>query len=140
MDLSVRIFFILNALVWIGYSGVCLGYPELLADLGVFAQTGWIEQVEVRAMYGGAQMGIGLFALASALHKKHQTTAILFFFFLFLGLALTRAVGMYIDGPSSAFAVSFDGTMNPASYNSGALWFFEVPMFVYAFVLRFQGK
>lgn len=140
MTKTEKLFFIINIVVWIPYSLAIIVDPTLLAGLGVFDQTEWIEKVEVRAMYGGAQLAIGLFALMTMLKpSQHKETALLFYVLLFSGLALVRIGGLLVDGPGLAF--SFANSGDPANYNSGALWFFEVPMMLLAgFLYRTSSK
>jgi hypothetical protein len=134
MEKFAKLFLGLNALVWIPYALSCIVYPDLLATLGVFSQENWVERTEVRAMYGGAQLAIGLFALLTLLNmQRHLHSALLFFLLLFSGLAFVRMAGLLIDGPGLAFAM--ENAASPAAYNSGALWFFELPMVVMSFIL-----
>jgi hypothetical protein len=141
--MPVKVFFILNALIWTSYSLVCLFAPGLLAGevvegLVVFDQTGWVEKVEVRAMYGGAQLAIGLFAIVVLCNlQQHRRTALWFYVLLFAGLAFARLGGLIIDAPAEGLALSFGEAVKPESYNSGALWCFELPMFIYATFLLF---
>ncbi len=132
---AMKIFLLINVCVWVPYALVCTFAPGLLAGevvegLVVFDQSGWVEKVEVRAMYGGAQLAIGLFALVALLKPQHRTAAVIFYLLLFSGLSLVRIAGLLIDGPGLAF--TFSTQVDPASYNGGALWCFEFPMMLYA--------
>ena len=85
-------------------------------------------------MYGGVQLAFGLLAALTLFNiKQHLQTCLLFFVLLFSGLAIVRAAGMMIDGSGLAFAPAAGN--DPAGYNGGALWFFEVPMLVMSAVL-----
>lgn len=134
MERFAKIFLILNIVSWIPYSLVCIFHPELLTILGVFDLDTWVEKTEVRAMYGGAQLAIGLLAVITLMNmKRHLQTTLLFYVLLFAGLAVVRAAGMVIDGPGLSFDPT--GGTDPAAYNGSALWMFEVPMLVMALVL-----
>lgn len=138
MSLPQKIFLILNALVWTPYAMVLIYNPEMLASMGVFDQSDWVEKVEVRAMYGGAQFAIGLFALIAFLKpQQHAATATLFLTLLFGGLASTRLAGLLMEESAVLFTLSFD--MAASGYNAGALWFFEVPMFLFGAYLMSRG-
>lgn len=129
-----KIYLLINVLVWVPYGLACVVYPELLTTLGVFDLDNWIEKTEVRAMYGGAQLAFGFLAVLTLLNsQRHLHTCLLFYVLLFAGLALVRAAGMVMDGTGLLLdlAVSSD----PAGYNAGALWFFELPMLAMALVL-----
>lgn len=133
MSKAEKIFFGLNVLIWIPYGLYLIVDPTMLASLGVFPQTDWVQKVEVRSMYGGAQFAIGLFALAVFLKPQYKEAALLFYTLLFGGLAIVRLVALLIDGPGLAFDPTSAG--DPAHYNSGALWCFEIPMLIFAAVL-----
>jgi len=133
-----KLFFSINLLVWTSYGLMLTFDPTVLATLGVFDQSDWVEKVEVRAMYGGAQLAFGLLAVLVFFNPtQHKLTATLFYALLFGGLALVRMAGLMVDGPG--LALELNGT-DPVSYNSGALWFFEVPMFVFASWLCWRQK
>jgi hypothetical protein len=141
MTMTQKIFLALNALVWTPYGLVLIFNPELLADMGVFDQSDWVEKVEVRAMYGGAQFAIGLYALIALLKpQQHAASATLFLTLLFVGLASTRFVGLMLEDAAELFALSAE--MSASGYNSGALWFFEVPMSLFGgfLILRSQSN
>ena len=134
MQKIAKIYLLINVLVWIPYGFACIIYPELLTTLGVFGLDSWIEKTEVRAMYGGAQVAFGLLALLTLINiKQHLHTSLLFFVLLFAGLAFVRAAGMVMDGPGLAFDPAAGS--DPAGYNGGALWFFEVPMLIMSLAL-----
>lgn len=131
-----RVFLGLNAAVWASYGLLCLWHPATLAQLGVFDLDNWVAMVEVRAMYGGAQLAIGLFALLALLRPAQYRQASLgLFALLFTGLATSRAAALLLDGPGLALSLSGE----PADYNSGALWFFEAPMALAALWLCWRG-
>jgi hypothetical protein len=129
-------FLLANAIIWSAYGGLLIVYPGLLSDLGVFDQSSWVTEVEVRAMYGGAQLALGVFAIVALVKNQHIQSALLFFSILFTGLAVSRLAGiMLVDG---VFALSFSG--QPEAYNSGALWLFEVPMMALGWLLVFADR
>ncbi len=138
MPLSHKIFFIINAVVWIPYALVCTANPQILQAMGVFSLSSWVETVEVRAMYGGAQLAIGLFAVVALLKPQlHAASAVLFMTMLFAGLASVRFAGLVFD--ESAVLFSLSTKMEASSYNSGALWFFEIPMCLFGLFLLSRG-
>jgi hypothetical protein len=118
-----------QGLVWTIYGAICLFYPQLLSTLAGLEQAHWSAGAEVRSMYGGAQMAIGVFALVGWRYRReHGRSAMIFFALLFGGLSVARTGAILAAGQS--FVVAF-GQM-PQSYNAGALLFFEIPMFVIA--------
>ena len=129
-------------LFWTLYGLANIFYPEILTMVATLGQDNWVAAAEVRAMYGGAEYAIGLFTLIGLCPAfDFQKAAILLNALLLTALAVTRAAGMLIDGPGiEAFIVSFGMTDIPASYNSGAFWFFEVPFAILGWFLLFKNK
>ena len=69
-----------------------------------------VARVEVRAMYGGLPIAVGLLSLAG-LSAGFRRTAIGALTFLFIGLALGRGYGMIVDsmpGQYNQIAVSYE--------------------------------
>jgi hypothetical protein len=85
-----RIFFALTALVWLPYGLFCFFRPDYLAGAAGVAATTATGAVELRAMYGGLQAGIGALALAAALRPALVRPALLASCFVFAGLASSR--------------------------------------------------
>ncbi len=132
--LTKQLFVGFSAAVWLVYGLICAIYPELLQDIAALNQQHWSGAVEVRAMYGGAQISIGLFALVGLLRpREHLQSTLLFLFILYSGLVLFRVIGLFADGPGILIE-EFGKT--PEAYNAGALWFFELPMLIWGFFAR----
>jgi hypothetical protein len=87
-----RIFFALTALVWLPYGLFCFFRPDYLAGAAGVAATTTTGTIELRAMYGGLQAGIGALALAAALRPALVRPALLGSCFVFAGLASSRLV------------------------------------------------
>ena len=119
------------------YGAAVIFKPEILSIVASLGQESWVVAAEVRAMYGGLEFGIGLFTLLGLCPAfDYHRAAIMLNAILLTCLALTRILGMLLDGPGvGAFAVSFGATDIPASYNSGALFFFEAPFAILGWVL-----
>ena len=54
-----RLFLAANALLWLPYGLYCFLVPEFLAEAAAVSATTSTGTVELRAMYGGLQAGIG---------------------------------------------------------------------------------
>jgi hypothetical protein len=106
--LAVRIFLALCAVLWLPYGLLCLVSPGALADSAGVVATSATGTVELRAMYGGLQAGVGALALFGALRPAFAPHALLALGALAAGLALARTA-------SAAAAGSFEG------YTLGAL-------------------
>jgi hypothetical protein len=110
--------------IWIFYSLFVWVNPAFLASISGLGLDHWSAVVEVRAMYGGLEFGLALFALAGAVFPLRYLRANVLLWMLVNGfLTVGRISGILIDG--GTFGIEF-GTL-PSSYNSGALWLLEGP-------------
>jgi len=101
-----------SVLVWLGYGLYCFFEPATLEEAAGLAIGSSVARTEVRAMYGGLQIALGVMALAALWRPALVRPTLLCFAFLVTGLATSRVVGAVIDG-------SF------GQYTTGAI-FFEV--------------
>jgi hypothetical protein len=100
---AVRIFLALSTLVWLPYGAYCFLHPAYLDQAaGVASQTA-TGMTEIRAMYGGLQIGIGLLALAGLLRDGFRRHALVTLAFLCGGLCTTRLAGAFLDGGFSSY-------------------------------------
>lgn len=108
-----RIFLALSGLIWLPYGLYCFVAPGYLADAAGIASTTATGNIELRAMYGGLQAGIGALALAGALRPAWRRSVLFAGCFLFGGLAVTRslaAIGTGEVSPYTAFGLVFEWT------------------------------
>jgi len=109
------------AALFIGYGLVCLASPSVLAEsTGMGLATG-TARTEVRAMYGGLQVAVGLLALLAFLREGLRAPMLMSLGVILFGLASGRLVGIALD-------------TDPGSYNYGA-FAFEAVSAVIAFGL-----
>src|SRR5262249_5599662 len=88
---------------------------------------------EVRAMYGGVQMAIGIFALLGAFRPRYRDSAFVFFLLALTGLALCRLAGMIVEGERTY--LSFSTAIAPGQYNQVCLAMYELPNMILAWAL-----
>jgi hypothetical protein len=108
-----RIFLALSGLVWLPYGVYCFFSPGYLADAAGIVSTTATGNIELRAMYGGLQAGIGALALAGALRPVWMRSVLFAGCFLFGGLAVTRllaAIGTGEVSSYTAFGLCFEWT------------------------------
>jgi Domain of unknown function (DUF4345) len=92
----------LGGLSFLGFGGACLFWPEsLLAGVGV-ATTTLEAQVEVRSMYGGLELGLGILLL-NCFVPARQRFGLLLSIASFGGLGLARLINMLALGVSTPF-------------------------------------
>jgi len=131
-------FFALTAMVWIPWGLYCLFVPEawagkVIPGMEVFNLDTATARTEVRAMYGGLQIAIGLIALIAIFKKEHQSTTLLFLTLALSGLALSRMYGLLIDGNVPVFI--FSTAVTPENYNSIGFSMYEFPSMLFAWLL-----
>jgi hypothetical protein len=101
-----RIFLALTALVWLPYGIFCFFQPGFLAQVAGVAATSATGTIELCAMYGGLQAGIGALALAAALRPALVGSALIASCFLFAGLAVTRLLAAIGVGELSSYTIA----------------------------------
>jgi hypothetical protein len=102
-----------SAVVWLPYGLFCLANPGFLADAAGVTATSTTGTIELRAMYGGLQAGIGALALAAVWREGLRAPALVCLAFLTGGLAIARLSGVVIDAELSsytAFGLGFEIT------------------------------
>ena len=108
-----RVFLALSGLVWFPY-GVYLAFsPGYLAEAAGILSTTATGNIELRAMYGGLQAGIGALAFTGALRPAWTRPVLFAGCFLFGGLAVTRTLAAIALGevsPYTAFGLGFEWT------------------------------
>ena len=65
-----RLFLAANALLWLPYGLYCFLVPEFLVEAAAVSATASTGTVELRAMYGGLQAGIGALCAAGAMRRN----------------------------------------------------------------------
>lgn len=135
---ALIVFFILNAMVWIPWGIICLFVPEawsgeIIPGMEVFDLGEAVARTEVRAMYGGLQIAIGLLALVAVFRPAHRDTALLFYVMALSGLALSRIYGMVLENEEHIIAFGF--TVSAENYNQVGLGMYEFPQLVFAWLL-----
>ncbi len=103
--MATVIFLAISAAVWLPYGLFCFANPGFLAEAaGVSAGT-TTGTVELRAMYGGLQAGIGTLALTAIWRETLRRPALLCILFLCAGLALARFLGAAVAAEFSAYTI-----------------------------------
>lgn len=100
-----RLFLAANALLWIGYGLFCLARPSFLDEAAGIAAKTTTATTELRAMYGGLQVAIGVMAAAALVRPALENAAIGAIGTLAAGLFTGRAIGAMVDGGLSGYTV-----------------------------------
>ncbi|MBW2268365.1 MAG: DUF4345 family protein [Deltaproteobacteria bacterium] len=104
--MAERSFFAVSTLLWLGYGVYCFFQPGVLAEMaGVMGSTP-TATTELRAMYGGAQAGIGLLCAGAFAQATLRRPALLALLFIVGGLGTTRLLGALLDGSFTSYTFS----------------------------------
>lgn len=117
-----------TGLIWFGY-GLWLIYdPTQLSYMGMEFNH-WSVTVEVFAMYGFVEAGLGIFAFLGAFRPQHYLRAnVVLWLLVFTGLWVGRLIGIGLyDGD---YTLTFGAAGLPAGYNPGTTYFYELPFSV----------
>lgn len=104
--MAIRVFLGLVALVWLPYGLLCFFQPGFLAGAAGVTSTSATGSTELRAMYGGLQVAIGVLALAGALRPPAAAPALRVLALLCAGLGAARLAGAVLDGAFSSYTVA----------------------------------
>lgn len=98
-----RIFLGLSVLIWLGYGAYCFLFPETLTEAAGLVASTPTALTELRAMYGGLQMGLGMIALLALLREELVRPALFALATVSIGLFSTRLMGAVIDAGFSEY-------------------------------------
>jgi hypothetical protein len=134
-----QVFLVANSLFWLPWGFICLVRPEawsgeVIGGMDVFDLSDAVARTEVRAMYSGLQMAIGILALLGAFRPKHRDTTLTFFVIALTGLAACRFAGMVVEGDDTYLALAVDG-IDPGKYNQAGLAMYKLPNALLAWLL-----
>jgi hypothetical protein len=86
------------------YFGLLLFFkPEAFSDTIPVELTDPVARAEIRAFYGGMEIGLAAFLLCSVFRRSFVRPALWFLLLISAGLALGRVVGMAVDHASGTF-------------------------------------
>ena len=84
------------ALAFVGYGFVSLFSPDIPVGYIGYQLTNADAKIEVVAMYGGLQIGFGLFCLMGVIYSQYETPALLAVVLMLGGLALSRGAALML--------------------------------------------
>ena len=103
--MAQRLFLGILALIFLGYGLYCLVAPEALAGpAGIKALT-ITGTIELQAMYGGLQCGVGALCLVGSVKPEFARPALIALLFLLGGLATARSTLALMHMDMSAYTV-----------------------------------
>lgn len=103
--MATRILLLVLAVGWTPYGMYCLVFPEFLGPIaGVEAVTA-TGVAELRAMYGGLQIAVGLAALVGFVHNDYIERALWVQVVAVGGIGSGRLVGLLAGGELSGYTL-----------------------------------
>ncbi len=103
--MATVIFLAICAAVWHPYGLFCFANPGFLAEAAGVSAASTTGTIELRAMYGGLQAGIGTLALAAIWRETLRRPALVSIVFLCGGLALARLLGAAVAAELSGYTI-----------------------------------
>lgn len=101
----LRIFLFFLAIAWTPYGFFCLFFPEALANLVGLEASSVTATTELRAMYGGLQIAIGLSALLGFFRVVYVDKVLFTQLVIVSGLAVARLVSAVAAGDGSTYTL-----------------------------------
>lgn len=113
-----RILLVAVGLAFTPYGFLCLLSPESVADYTGMTLPNASAKTEVVGMYGGLQIGLGLFFFYLASRKKTVATGLTILIVILGSLALGRAYGLIAYGFSTynLMALIFEGVSTSLAF------------------------
>lgn len=101
-----RIYLLFVAAMSLVFGAIYFIAPAIMTDPTGFGVLAPAALTDVRATYGGFQLGSGLFLLWSAAQPQRMRTALLLVALTFAAVAICRGIGLLIDGSATSFLVN----------------------------------
>jgi hypothetical protein len=103
--MASRIFLGLFGLMWFGYGVWCFLDPGYLREAAGIAALSATGSVDLRATYGGLQMGIGALLLGGALRAPLTRSVLLCYGVLCAGIGTSRLSGALLESEWSSYTL-----------------------------------
>ena len=103
----IKIFLLITAVIYGGLGGWALLDPASFVDEVGLTINSNLGSSDIRSVYGGINLLIGLFAFAVLFQSKHEELFMKILIFVILGILLGRAVSLIFGELNSAFLWGF---------------------------------
>lgn len=101
--MAERVFLALQTLIWLPYGILCFFAPDFPANSAGLSATSATATTELRAMYGGLQLGIGVLTALAFVRPPLRRPALVLLLVAGTGLGVARLLGALLDGGFSAY-------------------------------------
>lgn len=102
-----RLVLIVSAALFLGFGGWLALAPEALGRFVRVDTADAVTRTEIRAFYGGLEIGLGLFLLIGACIRRWIAAALVAVILAFGGTAAGRALGLVLDAPQAPAVLAF---------------------------------
>tara|TARA_B100000214_G_scaffold55088_1_gene35142 strand:+ start:68 stop:454 length:387 start_codon:yes stop_codon:yes gene_type:complete len=106
-----KIFLLITVVIYGGLGGWALIEPSSFAEFVGLTINSNLGSAEIRSVYGGINLLIGLFALAAIFQSKHEELFMKILIFVILGILLGRMVSFAfgeLDSPVLWWWIAFE--------------------------------
>lgn len=93
-----RLVLVIIGMSFVGFGLAFLSYPGDMAALVSIALVDAGARTDIRAIYGGMELGIGVFFLACAMRRDFVRVGLFASACVLIGMATARFVGLLLDG------------------------------------------
>jgi hypothetical protein len=100
-----RIALLVNGVLFASYGLLCLVMPETLTGAATLGLTTTVASIEVRAMYGGLELALGVLFLLAASRPTLLEAGLITGVTIFSGLGLARLLGIVLDGGPGTYNI-----------------------------------
>jgi hypothetical protein len=107
MMIFARIVLCLSGLMFAGFGGWLLLRPEALGEFVKLDAGDPATLTEVRAFYGGLEIGLGLFLLGAAAIRRAVVSGLVLVLLVFGATAMGRGAGLVFDGPDPSGMIPY---------------------------------
>ena len=99
----IKPYLIFTVLVWLPWGLICIFDTGMIADIIGVTSVSPSGETDIRAMYGGVQLAVGLMAALALYDRRHFHKLLHALAFLASCLALSRSYGLVVDGSSTLY-------------------------------------
>lgn len=103
LDSIPKIVLFVLGIIFAGYGLVCLLFPQIVGLITSLSAEGAAARIETQAMYGGLQLGLGIWALLCAVRQDFQNIGLISLVCLMGGLVFGRVYGLIVEPNAGAY-------------------------------------
>jgi hypothetical protein len=122
----IKPYLIFTLMVWLPWGLVCIFDTQTIAEIIGVTSVNPTGNTDIRAMYGGVQLGVGLMAALALYDGAYFRNLLVTLAFLGSCLALSRSYGIVVDGSGTLYTWGVVGYEYFAAF-SAITWLIVLP-------------